>query len=78
MVSYDCPTCGGNGVQEVLQVRNGNIKRFTDNCSMCYGIGSMTNGRPNVDYDVGITDPDPVWKVKWGKDYKKQLTKGEF
>lgn len=75
MVSYDCPYCD-DGQQEAITIVRGNIKHSLIDCQYCYGSGSMRNGKPEVDFDVGITDSNPVWREKWGKDYAKERAKG--
>ncbi|WP_407270580.1 hypothetical protein [Radiobacillus sp. PE A8.2] len=76
MVSYDCHACGGSGKEEVMQIRAGKPSVFMDNCTVCCGAGTMRNGKPELDFDLGITDPDPVWKKAWGNDYAKERAKG--
>lgn len=47
MVSYDCPSCGGRGKEEVIIIRNGEVTKTEENCSTCKGSGIMRNGEPS-------------------------------
>lgn len=46
MVSWDYECCNGSGMEEVIVIRNGSIKSYTDDCSNCKGSGHMRNGEP--------------------------------
>lgn len=76
MVSYDCHYCN-SGKQEQITIIRGNIKYSLVDCDICMGTGHMRNGKPEgLGIEVGITDPNPIWKEKWGKEYAKERVKG--
>ncbi len=64
MVGYSCPDCNGLGYEKVITIRGGEVKETKDDCRHCFGSGGFTNGRPNVHFDAGVTDPS--WE-KWLK-----------
>ena len=48
MVSYECPSCGGSGKQEIIIIRGDEVNKEKETCSTCYGSGIMRNGEPST------------------------------
>jgi hypothetical protein len=76
LVGYDCGRCGGSGYEKVTVIRHNQISTRNEECSKCFGAGTFTNGKPDVGWDVGITDDLPWLKKKWGDCYESEREKG--
>ncbi len=84
LVGYDCGNCGGYGFEEMTYQkfsRDGKVEMHSagkQECDVCFGAGSLTNGKPDVYWDTGITDPSDGLRMKWGndEDYDKEVNKG--
>lgn len=58
MVGYECMYCNGTGREVVTIIRKGEVKTIKEDCIYCYGSGSFTNGKPDVDFGEWTTKDD--------------------